>query len=168
VAEFAVRVDHVTARLGDLGEVLGDSRVVRKVLRIVPRRLKQLVVSIEIHGDLNKMTLDELVGQLEVAEDADTEDEPTAKGGSGDQLLLTRASGRLVRVVMQAASVVTVAAMEGIMTTTSAARARDVGGAAIEAGASMLHTWAHGEGIDGQMGQARWAGTRTARKSTTL
>jgi hypothetical protein len=91
VAEFAVRVDHVTARLGDLGEVLGDSRVVRKVLRIVPRRLKQLVVSIEIHGDLNKMTLDELVGQLEVAEDADTEDEPTAKGGSGDQLLLTRA-----------------------------------------------------------------------------
>jgi hypothetical protein len=91
VAEFAVCVDHLTARLGDLGEVLGDSRVARKVLCIVPRHLKQLVVSIEIHGDLNKMTLDELVGQLEVAEDADTEDEPTTKGGSGDQLLLTRA-----------------------------------------------------------------------------
>jgi hypothetical protein len=36
------------------------------------------------------MTLDELIGQLQVAEDADAEDEPTAKGGSGDQLLLTK------------------------------------------------------------------------------
>jgi hypothetical protein len=90
VADFAVRVDRLTARLGDHGEVLDDSRVVRKVLRVVPRRLKQVVVSIEIHGDLDAMTLDELVGQLQVAEDADAEDEPVAKGGSGDQLLLTK------------------------------------------------------------------------------
>jgi hypothetical protein len=86
-----VRVDRLTARLGDLGEVLDDSRVVRKVLRAVPRRLKQVAVSIEIHGDLDAMTLDELVGQLQVAEDADVEDEPAAKGGSGEQLLLTKA-----------------------------------------------------------------------------
>jgi hypothetical protein len=91
VAEFATRVDRLTTRLGDLGEELGDSRVVRKVLRAVPRRLKQVAVSIEIHGDLNKMTLDELVGQLQVAEDADVKDDPAAKGGSSDQLLLTRA-----------------------------------------------------------------------------
>jgi hypothetical protein len=91
VAEFAVRVDRLNARLGDLGEVLGDSRVVRKVLRSVPRRLKQVAVSIEIHGDLNKLTLDELIGQLQVAEDADAEDEPVAKTGGSDQLLLTRA-----------------------------------------------------------------------------
>jgi hypothetical protein len=73
VDEFAVRVDRLTARLGDLGEVLDDSRVVRKVLRAVPRKLKQVAVSIEIHGDLNAMTLDELVGQLQVAEEADAE-----------------------------------------------------------------------------------------------
>jgi hypothetical protein len=91
VAEFAVRVDRLNARLGDLGEVLGDSRVVRKVLRSVPRRLKQVAVSIEIHCDLNKLTLDELIGQLQVAEDADAEDEPVAKTGGSDQLLLTRA-----------------------------------------------------------------------------
>jgi hypothetical protein len=70
--------------------VLDDSRVVRKVLRAAQRRLKQVAVSIEIHGDLDAMTLDELVGQLQVAEDADAEDEPAAKGGSGDQLLLTK------------------------------------------------------------------------------
>jgi hypothetical protein len=91
VAEFAVRVDRLTARLGDLGEVLDDSRVVRKVLRAVPRKLKQVAVSIEIHGDLDAMTLDELVGQLQVAEEADAEVEQAAKPGGGDQLLLTKA-----------------------------------------------------------------------------
>jgi hypothetical protein len=39
VADFVVRVDHLTARPGDHEEVLDDSRVVRKVLRAVPRRL---------------------------------------------------------------------------------------------------------------------------------
>ncbi|CAN6333479.1 unnamed protein product [Urochloa humidicola] len=91
VGDFAVRVNRLTARLGNLGEVVPDSRVVRKVLRAVPRRLKQVAVSIEIHGDLNNMSLDELVGQLQVAEQADAEDEAVAKAGGGDQLLLTRA-----------------------------------------------------------------------------
>jgi hypothetical protein len=86
-----VRIDRLTARLGDLGEVFGDSRVVRMVLGATPRRLKHVTVSIEIHGDLDKLTLDELVDRLQVAEDADAEDEPSTKGGSGDRLLLTRA-----------------------------------------------------------------------------
>ncbi|CAN6204163.1 unnamed protein product [Urochloa humidicola] len=37
------------------------------------------------------MSLDELVGQLQVAEEADTEDDPVVKAGSGEQLLLTKA-----------------------------------------------------------------------------
>jgi hypothetical protein len=81
VADFAVRVDRLTARLVDHGEVLGDSHVVRKVLRVVPKQLKQVAVSIEIHGDLEAMTLDELVGQLQVAEEADAKDEQAAKSG---------------------------------------------------------------------------------------
>jgi hypothetical protein len=91
VGDFAVRIDCLTARLRDHGEVLGDSKVVRKVLRVVPRKLKQVAVSIEFHSDLNTMTQDELVGQLQVADDADAEDEPAAKGRSGEQLLLTKA-----------------------------------------------------------------------------
>ncbi|CAN6238154.1 unnamed protein product [Urochloa humidicola] len=91
VGDFAVRVDRLAARLGDLDEVLTDSRVIRKVLRAVPRRLKQVAVSIEIHGDLNTMSLDELVGQLQVAEEADAEDDPVVNAGSGEQLLLTKA-----------------------------------------------------------------------------
>jgi hypothetical protein len=50
-----------------------------------------VAVSIEIHGDHNTMTLDELVGQLQLAEEADAEDEPVAKAGSGEQLLFTKA-----------------------------------------------------------------------------
>jgi hypothetical protein len=84
VTDFAMRVDRLTAFLGDHREVLGISRVVRKVLRSVPRWLKQLAVSIEIHGDLDAMTLDELIGQLQVTEDTDAEDEPATKGGSGE------------------------------------------------------------------------------------
>ncbi|CAN6341709.1 unnamed protein product [Urochloa humidicola] len=91
VGDFTVRVDRLTARLGDLGEVVPDSHVVRKVLRAVLRRLKEVAVSIEIHGDLNAMTLDELVGQLQVAEEADAEDELVAKTGSAEQLLLIEA-----------------------------------------------------------------------------
>ncbi|CAO2168734.1 unnamed protein product [Urochloa humidicola] len=37
------------------------------------------------------MTLDELVGQLQVVEEADAENEPVDKSGSGEQLLLTKA-----------------------------------------------------------------------------
>ncbi|CAN6373153.1 unnamed protein product [Urochloa humidicola] len=91
VGNFTVRVNRLTARLGNLGEVVPDSRVVRKVLRAVPRRLKQVAVSIEIHGNLNNMSLDELVGQLQIAEQADAEDVAVAKAGGGEQLLLTEA-----------------------------------------------------------------------------
>jgi hypothetical protein len=137
VAEFAVRVERLTARLGDLGVELDDSRVVRKVLLAVPRRLKQVAVSIEIHGDLNKMTLDELVGQLQVAEDADTKDELVA--GAAINCCSLGSSARLVRAGVEAVGVVTTTTMEvTATTTTAAARARDAGEAAIEAGASSV------------------------------
>jgi hypothetical protein len=91
VSDFAVRVNRLTARLGDLGEELAASRVVKKVLRVVPRRLKQVAVAIEMLADLNAMTLDELVGRLQIAEEADDEDKPVAAAGNSDQLMITQA-----------------------------------------------------------------------------
>jgi len=44
---------------------------VKKVLRVLPRRLKQCAVAIEMLGDLNNMSIEELAGRLQVAEDAD-------------------------------------------------------------------------------------------------
>jgi hypothetical protein len=46
--------------------VLLNSRIVGKVLCTVSRRLKLVAVSIEIYGNLDTTSLDELVGQLRV------------------------------------------------------------------------------------------------------
>jgi hypothetical protein len=39
VDEFAVRIDRLVASLRELGEEMEDSRVVKKILRVVPRKL---------------------------------------------------------------------------------------------------------------------------------
>ena len=52
----------------------------KKVLRVVPRRLKQCAVAIEMFGDLKNMSIEELVGRLQVAEDADAEDHEATDG----------------------------------------------------------------------------------------
>jgi hypothetical protein len=43
-----------------------------------------VAVSIKIHSNLDTMSLDELVNQLQVVEDVDAQDEPAAKSGSGE------------------------------------------------------------------------------------
>ncbi|KAL6633643.1 hypothetical protein ACP70R_026314 [Stipagrostis hirtigluma subsp. patula] len=86
VDEFAVRIDGLVTSLRDLGETMEDSRVVKKILRVVPKKLKQVAVAIEMFLDLNTLPVDELVGRLRVAEQADEEDEKT---GGAARLLLT-------------------------------------------------------------------------------
>jgi hypothetical protein len=46
-----------------------DERVVKKMLRVVPSRFNQIVCSIEMFTDFKKMSLEELVGRLRVAEE---------------------------------------------------------------------------------------------------
>ncbi|CAO2206320.1 unnamed protein product [Urochloa humidicola] len=89
VAEFAMRINGLTVSLHDLGKEMADSRVVKKVLRVVPKKLKQVAVAIEMLADLNTMMIEELVGRLQVAEDTDTEELQPANGSSAGQLLLT-------------------------------------------------------------------------------
>ena len=91
VGDFAMRINGLITSLRELGEKIEDSRVVKKVLRVVPRRLKQCAVAIEMFGDLNNMSIEELVGRLQVAEDADAEDREVTNGGNAGQLLLTEA-----------------------------------------------------------------------------
>ncbi|WVZ92074.1 hypothetical protein U9M48_038168 [Paspalum notatum var. saurae] len=72
--DFAVRVNTIVCGLRELGENVKDGHVVRKVLRVVPTKWKQVAVSIEMLLDLDTMSMEELVGRLRVAEDADAED----------------------------------------------------------------------------------------------
>jgi len=46
VGDFAMRINGLITSLRELGEKLEDSRVVKKMLRVVPRRLKQCAVAI--------------------------------------------------------------------------------------------------------------------------
>jgi hypothetical protein len=46
-----------------------DERVVKKMLRVVPSRFNQIACSIEMFADFKKMSLEELVGRLHVAEE---------------------------------------------------------------------------------------------------
>jgi len=89
ISDFAMRINGLITSLRELGEKLEDSRVVKKMLRVIPRRLKQCAVAIEMFGDLNNMSIEELVGRLQVVEDADAEEQEAVHGGNAGQLLLT-------------------------------------------------------------------------------
>ena len=89
VDDFAMRVIGLVDKLGELGEEMEDSRVVKKMLRVVRKRYKQVAVSIEMHSDLNKMSVEELIGRLCVAEDADADEATDGIEKGVQQLLLT-------------------------------------------------------------------------------
>lgn len=50
IDDFAVRVNTLIDGLWELGEEVKDGRMVRKVLRVVPKKWKQVAVSIEIYA----------------------------------------------------------------------------------------------------------------------
>ncbi|CAN6238160.1 unnamed protein product [Urochloa humidicola] len=89
VADFAMRINGLITSLRELGEEMPDSRVVKKMLRVVPKKLKQVAVAVEMFGNLDTMAVEELVGRLQVAEDADAEEQEATNGGQTGQLLLT-------------------------------------------------------------------------------
>jgi len=69
IDDFAVRIGSIAAELRELGEDMEDERVVKKMLRVVPSRFNQIACSIEMFADFKKMSLEELVGRLRVAEE---------------------------------------------------------------------------------------------------
>jgi hypothetical protein len=83
VDDFTVRINGLVASLRELGEHMEDSRVVKKILRVVPKKLKRAVVAIEMFTNF-----EEVVGRLRVAED-DDDDEVKELTNRVEQLLLT-------------------------------------------------------------------------------
>ncbi|KAL6639641.1 hypothetical protein ACP70R_023372 [Stipagrostis hirtigluma subsp. patula] len=86
VDEFVMRINGLVASLRELGEDMEDSRVVRKILRVLPKRMKQVAVSIQMLLDLKTMSVEELLGRLRVAEEQDDVEE---EAGAAGRLLLT-------------------------------------------------------------------------------
>lgn len=89
VEDFAVRITDIATNLQALGDTsVDDTRVVKKFLRVISARYNQLAVAIEMFCDMKTLTIEELVGRLQAAEDRfePTVDQVTDKAG---RLLLT-------------------------------------------------------------------------------
>ena len=69
VDEFGIRIINLANNLRSLGDNITDAEVVKKLLQVVPERLNQAAVSLEMFLDLNKVTIEEVVGRLRVFEE---------------------------------------------------------------------------------------------------
>ena len=69
VSEFGIRITSLAVNLRTLGDNISDAEVVKKLLQVVPERLSQAAVSLEMFLDLNKVSIEEVVGRLRVFEE---------------------------------------------------------------------------------------------------
>jgi hypothetical protein len=69
VSEFGIRISTLTTNLCVLGDDITDTEVVKKLLQVVPKRLSQAAVSLEMFLDLNKVSIEEVIGRLGVFEE---------------------------------------------------------------------------------------------------
>ena len=86
VDDFAMRINALSADLRTLGESLDETKVVKKMLRVLPNKYAQIAISIETMLDLKKLSLEDLVGRLRMAEDRMEIESITDKAG---KLMLT-------------------------------------------------------------------------------
>ena len=90
VDDFVMQINTLAAELQVLGETMPENKVVRKLLRSLPRRFSQIGVSIETLLDVNTMMIEDLVGRLKAAEDRLNVDSVTERAS---RLLLSEKSG---------------------------------------------------------------------------
>jgi hypothetical protein len=86
VDDFTLCINALATDLRTSGEEIEDTRVVKKMLRVLPQRYAQIAISIETLLDLKTLTIEELVGRLRMAEDQIGIESVTNKAG---RLLLT-------------------------------------------------------------------------------
>jgi hypothetical protein len=69
VSEFGIRISTLATNLRVLGDEITDAEVVKKLLQVVPEHLSQAAVSLEMFLDLNKVSIEEVIGRLHVFEE---------------------------------------------------------------------------------------------------
>ena len=66
--EFYAKLKDIVKSAFNLGETILESKIVRKVLRSLPKRFHAKITAIEESKDINKIPLTELVGNLQTYE----------------------------------------------------------------------------------------------------
>ena len=84
--DFCMKLNGIVTNIRILGESVEESNVVKKLLRAVPQKFLQIASTIEQFGDLEKMTVEEVVGRLKAHE----EPLKSQSESTGNQLLLTQ------------------------------------------------------------------------------
>nr|KAJ0208302.1 hypothetical protein LSAT_V11C500255750 [Lactuca sativa] len=69
VDEFAVKVSNIVSNIHTLGETVEESYVVKKLLRAMPSKFLQIASTLEQFGDLDEMTVEEVIGRLKAHEE---------------------------------------------------------------------------------------------------
>jgi hypothetical protein len=87
VKDFSLRLNAVTSQLRVLEDDISDKEVIKKMLHVVPDKLKQVVISMETLLNLGSMSIKEAVGMLRAVETR--KKKPSlAKEGGGRLLLM--------------------------------------------------------------------------------
>ena len=68
VLDFAMKFTHIVSDIRNLGEVMEGKEVVQRFLRATPAKFDTLTLSLEQYGELDKVSLDEVIGSLIVHE----------------------------------------------------------------------------------------------------
>lgn len=87
VEDYALRLSSMAAHLTTLGDEVKDAEIVSKILRTLPPRFKQIAIAIKTLLDPSKMTVAELTGRLQEAEE-ELQEPPTTLQHEG-KLYLT-------------------------------------------------------------------------------
>ena len=68
VVDFEMKFMHIVSDLRNLGEAMEEKEVVRQFLRATPAKFDALTLSLKKYGELDKVSLDEVIGSLTVHE----------------------------------------------------------------------------------------------------
>ena len=65
---FAMKFTHIVSDLRNLGEAMEEKEVVRRFLRATPDKFDALILSLEQYGELDKVSLEEVIESLTIHE----------------------------------------------------------------------------------------------------
>jgi hypothetical protein len=86
VEDFTLRLNIVVSQLRVLGDDISNKELIKKMLHIVPQKLKQVAISMETLLDLDSLSIEEAVGHMRAVEQCK---KSTPAKESGSHLLLT-------------------------------------------------------------------------------
>ena len=89
VDDFTLRLQNIVAALETVGETIPSRRVVEKLLRVVPKSLRQVAIAIQVTVDLATLTLEDASRRLRAAQEAEVEDDSPPHPGVDGKLYLT-------------------------------------------------------------------------------